>query len=625
MAAKTTAQAGDWGVGSTWTGGVAPVAGDTVTINHNVTVSDAQDIGNSPTASGVVIAISPGKLLTIASGGYLTVRGSVTLNGTYGDQANSGGVLVQGGGTWEWDATAAASPTTTNYYALGASRNPGYPLFEAIGSAGNLAIVRSKDGGGAGWIDTSDYHWLKVTATYAQFIRIGEKRGGTIVLAIRGKNPNFSITNSEFIDCGPIAAQAVAANQVVIDNCKFTDTGTREVPDYTFDMMGEDSTITGAGVRTLSRCAFKRRAMSGSGNSAGFKAFTISQCAFEKREFWTHQPTSVSGCSFRSRDNSDLNRIGVLTQDSYFFLDTAVPGGNPKGLGPNGGSTVKGCVFECGPGVTDATGDGCFVATSGHINYIANLFLPWKGGNLPSFGSSINYSSAGPGTFSVEHCTWLSATTGQENGSIRYGETLTAPANVITAFRSNLAYAPVAGEGFLAHKSPSTDSATDAITPANCNYNGVCNPYSGSAGPGYHNFRTPPGNAMFSTAVGANDVIGDPQFVDRTRNIATWAAARGYTVASDYATQSDDAWTALMVDPSRIPDLVSWVKAGWAPTNTVFKDADYETATAGVSPTGGWIGAVEGVATITAGRSRIVNAGATGGSTRGVLINSGGV
>jgi hypothetical protein len=328
----TTAQAGNWSSTATWVGGVVPGAGDTVTINHDVTVSDARTIGNSPVASGIVIAISPGKRLTIASGGYLTVRGSVTLNGTYGDQANSGGVLVQGGGIWEWDASQAASPTTTNYYALGASRNPGYPLFEAIGSAGNLAIVRSKDGGGAGWIDTSDYHWLKVTATYAQFIRIGEKRGGTIVLAIRGKNPNFSITNSEFIDCGPIAAQAVAANQVVIDNCTFTDTGTREVPDYTFDMMGEDSTITGAGVRTLSRCAFKRRAMSGSGNSAGFKAFTISQCAFEKREYWTHPPTSISGCSFRCRDNTAENRLGLTTQDNYFFVDPSTPGGNPHTL-----------------------------------------------------------------------------------------------------------------------------------------------------------------------------------------------------------------------------------------------------------------------------------------------------
>jgi hypothetical protein len=107
---------------------------------------------------------------------------------------------------------------------------------------------------------------------------------------------------------------------------------------------------------------------------------------------------------------------------------------------------------------------------------------------------------------------------------------IAAPANVITAFRSNLAYAPVAGEGFLAHKSPSTDSATNAITPANCNYNGVCNPYSGSAGPGYHNFRTPAGNAMFSAAVGANDVVGrspvrrsDPQH----RNVGGGAGVHG--------------------------------------------------------------------------------------------------
>jgi len=336
-------------------------------------------------------------------------------------------------------------------------------------------------------------------------------------------------------------------------------------------------------------------------NSHGFRAFTIDQCVFENRESWIWTPAAVTNCFFRCRDSNDTHTLGTTTQDNYFFVDPATPASNPHTLAAVSNSVVKGNIFECGVGITATDGDACFAPSSGTAAFVGNLFLPWKGTTEPSYGASLNCMiNSGAASMTAEHNTWFTRGSSSENGSLRYGETQIVPANAITAFRSNLAYSPVADQGYLAHKSSSTDSATDAITAANCNYNGVFNPSPGVAGDtsdggGYHNFRSPAGNAMFSAPVDANGVIGDPQFVDMTRNIATWAVDRGYSVASDYATQSSDAWTAIAADPSRVPDLVSWVKAGWAPTNTAFKDADYETATAGVSPTGGWIGAVEGV------------------------------
>lgn len=76
MAAITTAAAGNWSATGTWNGGVVPGNGDTVTLNHAVTVDVDTIIGHSPGEADTVKAIrmTLAGPLTLAAGVKLTLR-----------------------------------------------------------------------------------------------------------------------------------------------------------------------------------------------------------------------------------------------------------------------------------------------------------------------------------------------------------------------------------------------------------------------------------------------------------------------------------------------------------------------------------------------------------------------
>lgn len=74
------------------------------------------------------------------------------------------------------------------------------------------------------------------------------------------------------------------------------------------------------------------------------------------------------------------------------------------------------------------------------------------------------------------------------------------------------------------------------------------------------------------TIPGANDINADPQFVDSTRNFASWAVMQGST-STTKADQISDGLNYLLVDLSLLTKpntgLFSWVRAGFLPTNRV--------------------------------------------------------
>ena len=106
-------------------------------------------------------------------------------------------------------------------------------------------------------------------------------------------------------------------------------------------------------------------------------------------------------------------------------------------------------------------------------------------------------------------------------------------------------------------------TAADGCASGNITHNGKWNLSTGDYGVGYNDTA---GTGMFSSgSPGDNDVTLDADpFVDRTRRLSTWAIARGYSAAGDYATQVADAYTALKTDPAtRITDLFEYVQNGW--------------------------------------------------------------
>jgi hypothetical protein len=180
--------------------------------------------------------------------------------------------------------------------------------------------------------------------------------------------------------------------------------------------------------------------------------------------------------------------------------------------------------------------------------------------------------------------------------------------------RSNLAWKSTPGGSAVKYVQigSAATAQPDVCAPANCAHNACNRPFAGNGGAGYHAYRDPLGPAMFSAPAGANDVACEPDFADPTRNLATWAVARGLTTAPDYTTRSRDGWAALMADPTRVPDAVGWVRAGFAPTNPLLQNADHETAAATTSPTGGWIGAVQGAVPVTPATAHTLTGPASG-------------
>lgn len=117
----TSFQDGPWGVGTTWIGGVAPTAANSVIINHNVYL-DSSVTRNAPTTTTVNVG---GSLATAISGGAgfnYTNTGNTTINGTFkveGDSFATGNNFTYGpGATLNFNNTVAnkSVPNTAVYW-----------------------------------------------------------------------------------------------------------------------------------------------------------------------------------------------------------------------------------------------------------------------------------------------------------------------------------------------------------------------------------------------------------------------------------------------------------------------------------------------------------------------------
>src|SRR5262245_54263531 len=142
MAAITTAQTGPWNVGSTWVGGVKPGNGDTATLNHAVTVNTSEIVGTSPAAGSVVLTMNAA--LTIQNGGTLRQRGDSAIGNV--------AFTVDQGGTYIFDSSQSASPSTTSYRCtIGTANGQASSYFVTTGVSGNVATVMSDAAGANGF------------------------------------------------------------------------------------------------------------------------------------------------------------------------------------------------------------------------------------------------------------------------------------------------------------------------------------------------------------------------------------------------------------------------------------------------------------------------------------------
>jgi hypothetical protein len=159
----------------------------------------------------------------------------------------------------------------------------------------------------------------------------------------------------------------------------------------------------------------------------------------------------------------------------------------------------------------------------------------------------------------------------------------------------------------------------DMLTAANTNYNGT---WFGEAGTIYRPDTAATtvattgydGYYLTSGAPGANDVSGDPGFVDATRRLSTWDTSLGglgtaANAIAELIKLNDDAGYNTSYT---VANAIAYVQAGFQPTNTAYK----------AGSTGGWIGAVDGPTPVSTTRAAVVESRGAMATGRGALADA---
>jgi parallel beta-helix repeat protein len=136
----TSAQSGNWNSGSTWVGGIAPFAGDSVVIaaGHNVSTN-----GNR-TCAGITITGT----LSMSSGNTLTVNGDVSGGGTWSTGNSLSTRTISFTGNWSFNGTSTGDRATAEFSGTGAQTFTGV-YFTGLYSTGGGTLLMSKTGGTA--------------------------------------------------------------------------------------------------------------------------------------------------------------------------------------------------------------------------------------------------------------------------------------------------------------------------------------------------------------------------------------------------------------------------------------------------------------------------------------------
>ncbi len=597
MAAFTTKAAGNWSASgqTTWTQTGVPGDGDSVTLNHAVTVDVDTTIGASGVTGTVAITFgaNPGPTLTIAAGKALRVRGDVVAN-----SSESGSVVMNAGSSFILD------PANGQTYKVDMSSF--FIWWFVNGTAGSRCTFKTdlSRGGHAGYLSINGGRGGMLTAAYTDFTDLGNSSNYGIQSFVNGGfEPAVSITHCTFTRCSYSYLDALSYDlNVTFSNNTFTSS-------------------VGIAVGGQSTCAdFEFAANASTGvRTADSNSFDLSVFAISRQITWTNNCFSksfqFSNSSAWPSDSYFANNL-IYFDDSVdylpniygsiknCFLFNAHAGGHYLNLN-TANTGLTGCLWECAPGA--GNGD-CFfppdLAGSTVVKY--SIGLPASDGT--SCGCFASCDSNTTGTVALEHNTWCG--TNADGGLCRTNETLNSYAGEVPSLRGNIVWGSSATGQVLAVTTFSSGTiGTDVFTVAG--YNGFLHPDSGTCKwntstsqasvVGYQGVITAVNHNFPNTAIGTGDIVGDPRFVDKTRNLETWAAKHGGSATSA------SALSLIQASPSLIASsLIPWVRAGWRPRNAAYRAASYPGDASTTDAAGNsWPGAKAGIGAMAFLRKRI--------------------
>lgn len=569
MAAFTSKAAGDWSASgqTTWNEVGVPGNGDTVTITHDIDVTDARIVGTSGASGTVAITISsPGRLF-VRDGGTLTCRGEIRA-GTAGTARDV--VSVEGGGTLEMDASQAASPSSQVYEIRLGAANGDRARFRALPISGKRATIRSNSGGGNAYFTrggfTNTGHFL---CENADFTRIGDgtRAFNRSDLATSAASSRMDFTACIFDACGTWSTNdggtpGAAANINAV-NCTWKNTA------------GSGPTFgTGtspSGTRVIKGCVFDKSVTltpsgySIGGPNAGDEVLFLGGFTTSGSAAWALFQYVLA----RETANNQETLHGDAT-DCFFLQNHTTANPHFVGMNTSLSGTLTRCLFRYTG--TNFAGDGVLLGAPGAARTVTLrqcIVLPNGGGDAScSLVSALGNANI---SFSVEHCTMMG--NGNSSAGVTVGETYAGFTGMCTSFKSNIVWKPSGASGL---KWGQTGTTSDIATAANLNYNTGWNLAAGSQGKGYT-------CTLSAGSPGANDVDQDPLFADSARTEATWDAALG----GPGTTANAMAELAKKNDPSgynpgyTVQGLLAWIRAGFAPRNAALQGTAHDSGDIG--------------------------------------------
>lgn len=561
MAAKTTTQAGPFTTGSTWVGGVAPSSGDTVTINHAVTWT--------PGAGSFMLGTGTGTAVTIGSAGSLALTPTgaftLTLAGTWSGTNTTAYELVASATSATlaivFDATAAGAGfqiLTAGAYDTGSTPR-GWNL---VGNATRRISVSSlpSDGTKNSYFGpTAQNGGGVVQAAYVDFTRIGDATNSMFAPNWgNSRSWNLSLSNCTFTSCGQytVSVDSSYSSTFAFTDCTWASSVTNGSTSFPVSL----SSLT-TGAVTFTRCVWDQAI-----KLTNVKNVSWPNCYFNNGWAGTAVTipwTSMTGCFIR-QTTDDLICPGSVT-DSFLFYDLPA-GSNPHWLSLPAsiaaGSTIdwsRNAIYFNG---TDAAGNIYLTACSTAVthNIKNNLALPNAGGSMSGALVTSNNAVGAGFQLNIEHNTLF--VKGQHGLEIGHGYTTVESPSRYASVRSNLFIG--GGTGYKAYNVDGTTSQ-DLLTPSLTDYNAG---YQTVATSGVANFvNEGRGYAgKFSSTPGVHDVDGqNPNFVNGSASLTTWAVTQGGSTEAD-------ALTYIKAAPAtKVPALLAYLAAAYSPTNTALK------------------------------------------------------
>lgn len=594
MAAKTTTQAGNRETGSTWTGGAAPVAGDTETYSHSVTVTANGEAGSSPSTGGTeaaAFAFVGGKTLTINPSVAFTLKGDL---GAKADYLLVNSIVIGAGASLIW------LPPSGQQYKVAMTETVHW---SCNGTSGSPVVISTDKnlGGLAAYFDDGAI-----------------SRNGGITIA----------TYTHFVDMGTatkfgiytLARQATYhAQPISITDCEFTRSSYRFSQESNFD---QNYTFQRNTFRDSVKAAYGDAsyvAVFNTGNSPSTATWLIDSNSFDGIvHFPSYKPGLsctnnvfreaffLSGSPRWSSDddfNGNLLSWGLTSNDTAFnciggssrdCIFISVWSGDTNQHGSSVQNTaddvvLTGLVFWAA--YNSGSGDCIFPQGGSHtLTVRESLVLP-SGGNGNTTGNLISVEASGSAVIQHALHNTMCATNG-ECGLMRQNHLGGSFAGQIGSCLSNLlvSYGTTTGCKAISSSDGSTDGAVNAVTDAG--YQGFYNPTLNqtckyntttvqSTVTGYNRVRISANTPFPNSQVGHDDVVVDSDpIVDSTYTPNDWGLENGGTG------DVDDTLDILFEDPSLIiaageTAIIPRLRAKWSVTGAaglLLKDAAHEGA-----------------------------------------------